>query len=153
MVTLLNIGVYIGQSLPVRECSSTKAPWRTLITTERKVQGLRPNCGNGKPPEDDLQQQIRKFVTKNPCPDEAFYFQIFYSGCPSTRLFASHFRLTYILGQLRWLSHAARCLDFELIRHLVFFHTAPHVVQANWMSAEDVGYHNQGRIGAATFWP
>ncbi len=42
------------------------------------------------PPEDDLQQQIRKCVTKNPCPDEAFYLQIFYSGCPSTRLFASY---------------------------------------------------------------
>ncbi len=27
------------------------------------------------PPEDELQQQLRKFVTKSPSPDEAFYFQ------------------------------------------------------------------------------
>ncbi len=44
-------------------------------------------CASITPPEDELQQQFRKIVTKNPCPDEAFYFQIFYSGCPSTRLF------------------------------------------------------------------
>ncbi len=33
-------------------------------------------CTSITPPEDELQQQIRKFVTKSPCPDEAFYFQI-----------------------------------------------------------------------------
>ncbi len=27
------------------------------------------------PPEDALQQQVQKVVTKNPCPDEAIYFQ------------------------------------------------------------------------------
>ncbi len=32
------------------------------------------------PPEDELQYQLRKFVNKFPCPEEAFYFQVFYSG-------------------------------------------------------------------------
>ncbi len=42
-------------------------------------------CTSITPPEDELQHQLQKFVIKPPCPEEAFYFQIFYSGCPSTR--------------------------------------------------------------------
>ncbi len=43
-------------------------------------------CTSITPPEDELQHQLWKFMTKSPCPDEAFYIQIFNSGCRSTRL-------------------------------------------------------------------
>ncbi len=39
-------------------------------------------CTSITPPEDELQHHFRKFVIKFPCPEEAFYFQIFYSRCP-----------------------------------------------------------------------
>ncbi len=48
-------------------------------------------CTSITPPEDDLQHQIQKCVMKSPCPEEAFCFQIFYSGCPSSRYFTYTF--------------------------------------------------------------
>ncbi len=36
-----------------------------------------PLCSSITPPEDELQHQLRQFVTKSPCPDKAFYFQTF----------------------------------------------------------------------------
>ncbi len=31
-------------------------------------------CASITPPEDELQHQLRKFVSKPPCPEEAFYY-------------------------------------------------------------------------------
>ncbi len=42
-------------------------------------------CISITPPEDELHQQHRKIVNKHPCSEEAFYLQIFYSGCLYTR--------------------------------------------------------------------
>ncbi len=38
-------------------------------------------CTSIIPPEVELQQQFRKFVTGSPCPDEAFYFEKFHMIC------------------------------------------------------------------------
>ncbi len=62
-------------------------PPNSLYTKSQQTQSH--ICTSMTPPEDELQQQLRKLVIESACPEEAFYPQIFYSGCPSTCSFRS----------------------------------------------------------------
>ncbi len=53
----------------------TSPPLNSLYINDR--QPHYPLCASITTPEDDLQQQIRKFVTKNPFPDKAFYLRTY----------------------------------------------------------------------------
>ncbi len=54
--------------------NATTPPLNSLYINNQQPQPLL--CANITPPEDELQHQLRKFVIKSPCPEEAFYLQI-----------------------------------------------------------------------------
>ncbi len=49
--------------------------------------------------------------------------------------------------RILWFGHAAIRPEGELIKDLLNTHTASHVAQTSWRTAEDMGYHDQGRHG------
>ncbi len=79
----------------------------TAATVRRQVGGA---AGPSALMSPALSQLCRKFVIKSPYPEEAFCFQLFYSGCLSIRSYAILFFLTITV------SNAAAPLKYNL-RH------------------------------------